>query len=120
MKSLRILVVEDDALIAMVLGELLEGMGHEVCDTAGTQADAVASAIRHRPDMMIVDGALRQGNGIAAVDEILLGGPLPHVFVSGDTGRIKAHRPDAAVLRKPFRLAELGGAIDTAFAAAAA
>ncbi len=42
MKPLRILVVEDDALIAMVLGELLTAMGHEVCDTAATQADAVA------------------------------------------------------------------------------
>jgi len=120
MKPLRILVVEDDALIAMVLGELLTAMGHEVCDTASTQAGAVASASHHRPDMMIVDGGLRQGSGIGAVDEIILSGPLPYVFVSGDTGQIKARRPEAAVLRKPFRLADLSGAINTAFAGVAA
>jgi two-component system, response regulator PdtaR len=120
MKSLRILVVEDDALIAMVLEQLLAEMGHEVCDTAATQTDAVAAASRHRPDLMIVDGGLRQGNGMSAVDEILLAGPQPHVFVSGNTGRIKALRPDAAVLRKPFRLAELSGAINAAFAGATA
>jgi CheY-like chemotaxis protein len=35
-ETLQILVVEDDALLAMLLGELLAGMGHEVCATAAT------------------------------------------------------------------------------------
>jgi two-component system, response regulator PdtaR len=41
MKALRILVVEDDALIAMLLAELLAGLGHNVCATAATEAHAV-------------------------------------------------------------------------------
>lgn len=114
MKSLRILVVEDDAIIGMLLGELLAGMGHEVCETASNQRDAVAAASLHRPDLMIVDGGLRQGSGVAAVDEILLSGPLPHIFVSGDARRIKAQRAQAIVLPKPFRPADLARAIETA------
>lgn len=48
MKSLRILVVEDDAVIAMLLRELLAGIGHEVCETAANQRDAVAAAAHHK------------------------------------------------------------------------
>ena len=44
MKALRVLVVEDDALIAMLLSELLAGMGHDVCATAASEADAVIAA----------------------------------------------------------------------------
>ena len=38
MKALRVLVVEDDALIAMLLTEMLAGMGHNVCATPATEA----------------------------------------------------------------------------------
>jgi two-component system, response regulator PdtaR len=114
MTSLRILVVEDDAFIAMVLGQLLTTMGHEVCDTSATQSDAVAAAARLKPDLMIVDGGLRQGSGISAVEEITRTGPIPHFFLSGNCERISAARPDSIILRKPFRLNELSRAIDTA------
>jgi CheY-like chemotaxis protein len=114
MTSRRILIVEDDALMAMILEELPAAMGHEVCDTSATQTDAVAAAARLKPDLMIVDGALRQGNGVSAVEGITRTGPLPHVFLSGDGGRISAARPDSIVVRKPFRLNELSKAIDTA------
>jgi CheY-like chemotaxis protein len=119
MKSLRVLVVEDDAFIAMLLAELLAGMGHDVCATAATEADAVTAAMRYRPDLMIVDGRLGGGSGVSAVEEILRAGPLAHVFVSGDAGRIQARRPGAVVLRKPFRQDELVRAIEKALAAAA-
>jgi len=120
MKALRVLIAEDDALIAMLLADLLAGMGHEVCATAATQADAVTAAIQNRPDLMIVDAGLGRGSGVAAIEEILRAGPVAHVFVSGDPGRIQALKPDAVVVRKPFRQAELVRAIATALAATAA
>jgi two-component system, response regulator PdtaR len=46
MKTLRILVVEDDALFGMLLAELLAMMGHDVCGIEATEADAVAAAVR--------------------------------------------------------------------------
>ncbi len=120
MIPLRVLVVEDDALIAMLLEELLVGMGHEVCATAATEADAVRAATRYAPDLMIVDARLGRGSGIAAVEQILLAGPLAHVFVSGDADQVRARRPGAVVVRKPFRKAELVTAIDTALDASPA
>jgi DNA-binding response OmpR family regulator len=68
MKALRVLVVEDDALIAMLLSELLAGMGHDVCATAASEAEAVIAAIRYDPDLMIVDAGLGRGSGVSAVE----------------------------------------------------
>ena len=101
----------------MLLAELLKGMGHDVCSTAATEAEAVSAAARHRPDLMIVDAGLGHGSGVAAVEEILRAGPVAHLFLSGDAGRVQTRRPDAIVVRKPFREAELARAIDNALAA---
>ena len=48
MKALRILIVEDDALIGMLLAEMLEDMGHGLCAIEATEADAVTAVIRCR------------------------------------------------------------------------
>ena len=119
MKALRVLVVEDDALIATLLSDLLAGMGHDVCATAATEAHAVTAAARHRPDLMIVDAALARGSGVSAVEEILRAGPVAHLFVSGDPGTVHALRPSAVVVRKPFREADLVKAIERALNGAA-
>lgn len=118
---LRVLIVEDDALVVMLLAELLAEMGHEVCGSVSTEADAVAFALRHRPDLMIVDAALAKGSGISVIEEICRGGaPVAHLFLSGDPGKIRARRPLAVVVGKPFRKAQLAKAIDDALAAVAA
>ena len=110
--ELRILVVEDDAVIAMLLSEMLVVMGHDVCATEATEADAVASAARHQPDLMIVDVRLRDGSGLSAVRRILENGHVPHLFISAD--RLQEVTPGAILLRKPFREAELVEAIGDA------
>jgi CheY-like chemotaxis protein len=120
MEALRVLIVEDDGLIAMLLTQVVAGMGHEVCATAATETEAMIAATRHRPDLMIVDAGLGGGSGLSAIEEILRRrGPLAHVFISGDAERIRAQKPDAVVVQKPFREAELVRAIDIALAAAA-
>lgn len=120
MKALRVLVVEDDALVAMLLAELLAFMGHDVCAIEATEALAVATAIRCRPQLMIVDASLGEGSGLAAVDEILRIMPMPHVFVSGDASNVGVLRPGAVVIRKPFREADLNWAMKRALQAASA
>jgi CheY-like chemotaxis protein len=113
--ALRILVVEDDDMIAMLLGEMLREMGHEVCAIAAAESDAVMAAARHSPGLIVADARLgRHGSGLAALDTILLTGFVPHVFMSGDVARVRALRPDAALLEKPFQEAELARAIQQA------
>ncbi len=107
MSALRILVVEDDALIGGLLSELLAEMGYEICAIEATEADAVAAAARCKPNLMIVDARLGDECGISAVNEILCTGRIPHVFITGDPSRIHALRPDAVVVQKPFRVSDI-------------
>ena len=119
MKALRVLVVEDEILIGMLLADALGAMGYEVCAIEATEIGAVAAAARCNPDLMIVDARLRDGSGVSAVEEILRTGWVPHVFVSGETSTIQALRPGAIVIQKPFRDMDLGRAIQRALDVAA-
>jgi two-component system, response regulator PdtaR len=105
--ALRIMVVEDDALIGMLLTEMLEGLGHSVCAVACTELEAVSAALRCRPNLMLVDARLRHGSGLSAVAEILRLGFIPHIFITGDTAEVQSLRPDAVIIDKPFREQDL-------------
>jgi DNA-binding response OmpR family regulator len=119
MKALRVLVVEDDILIGMLLADTLGAMGYEVCAIEATETGAVAAAARCKPGLMIVDARLRDGSGVSAVEEILRTGWVPHVFISGETSTVQALRPGSIVIRKPFRDMDLHGAIQRALGASA-
>jgi len=114
MEALRILVAEDDAMIAMFLSDLLEALGHSVCATADTEAETVAAALLHRPDLMIIDAVLRGGSGIAAAEEIAITLSVPHIFATGDCYRVLRADPNAIVLQKPFNAPALLRAIERA------
>jgi two-component system, response regulator PdtaR len=119
MKALRVLVVEDDAVIGMLLADMLAEMGHDVCAIEATEADAVAAAVRCRPNLMIVDARLGDGSGLSAVEEILRTGLVPHLFISGDTFGVQARSPGAVVIQKPFRESDLAWAIQRTLGVAA-
>jgi DNA-binding response OmpR family regulator len=112
MRPLRVVVVEDDAMIGLFLGMTLEQMGHHVCAVAASEDAAVKAALDFAPDLMIVDAHLRGGDGVSAIARILKAGPMPHLFCSGDPIEVTARRPGSEVLQKPFREEDLGAAID--------
>ena len=120
MNALRTLVVEDDAIIAGLLAETLEGLGHAVCAVETNVARAVAAASRWRPDLMIVDVGLGEASGIAAVKQTLSSNFVPHVFVTGSALSGLSVDPDFVLLRKPFRVSDLDQAIQRVLSAASA
>ena len=107
LKALRVLVVEDDALIAMLYVELLEEKGHAVCAIETTEADAVVGAARDKPDLMIVDYRLADGNGGDICRKLKVHPWLKHVPLimwSAYTGpdlNLQQYGCDA-ILNKPF------------------
>ena len=111
LKASRVLILEDECIIAMLLAKVLTDMGHGVAGIVGSVAGALAAVERSRPDLMIVDARLRDGSGVLAVSEIILSGFVPHIFVSGDDCRTLALRPGSAALEKPYRDTELAEAI---------
>jgi CheY-like chemotaxis protein len=115
--ALRVLVIEDNALIAMLLEATLNDMGYAVCAVEATETGAVAAAALHRPDLLIVDAGLSEGSGVSAVDRILRDGFVPHVFVSG--ADLKPEMLDSRAVRliKPYDQRALVAAIQRALAA---
>jgi two-component system, response regulator PdtaR len=113
-KCLNVLIVEDEALLGLLLEEMMESLGHQVCAVATSEAEAVDFADKFQPDLMIVDAGLEYGNGVSAVASILQRIYIPHVFMTGDPDRVKKSRPDSVILHKPFFPSDLLAAIDQA------
>lgn len=104
-------------MIAMAIEDILNQMGHRVCGTAGTESDAVAASHRSNPDLIIIDGRLRIGSGIMAMQKILSHGYVPHIYISGDSLVAETLDRNAVVLQKPFSEIQLADAIVRALAA---
>jgi CheY-like chemotaxis protein len=115
----RVLVVEDDALIALSLSDMLEQMGLLVCATADTAQRAVELVEQHRPDLVMMDIRLRgKEDGIDAVLDIQRRHPTPIIYVTGSCeqqvlDRIASTNP-AGVLIKPILPEQLKAAVDQA------
>jgi len=119
MKACRVLTVEGNPSIGMLLADLLEEMDDDVCAIAATAADGVTAAAQYRADLVIADAWVGDGSGISAIEEILHTGSVPHSYMIGNISRVKALRPDAMVLGKLFHTAELMLAIQRALDIAA-
>jgi len=80
--TLRILVVDDHAVVRRGVRSLLESHeGWEVCGEATTGRDAVAEALRLRPDVVVMDVSLPELNGLDATRQILKTAPNTEVLV---------------------------------------
>ncbi len=119
MPKLRILLVEDDGVIGLLLTMMLEDMGFEVCAAEVSEAGAVQAAAVNLPDLIITDVNLGDGSGIRAMEKISLTRATPHIFISGDVSLVRISQPYAVALQKPFQYADLERAIGRAIGAIA-
>jgi signal transduction histidine kinase/DNA-binding response OmpR family regulator len=79
----RVLVVEDEVVIASDLQQSLEGMGFEVVGIAASGEDAVEMAIRERPDLVLMDIVLQgRMDGAEAAEEIYSRYDIPIVYLT--------------------------------------
>ncbi len=101
--------MDDDQTIGMLLAATLEDMDLDVCAIETTQGGAVETALRLRPDLMLVDARLGPGSGLAAMAEIERHGHVPHIFMSGE--RLPVGVRNAPALLKPFSREQLSEAI---------
>ncbi len=114
----RIMVIEDEAIIAMDIRAIVEGMGHEVTGVARTRDEAVNLARRIPPDMILADIQLAdKSSGIDAVNHILKEmGDLPVVFITAFPERLlTGERPEPAFLiTKPYTEEQVQSAVSQA------
>ncbi len=116
-----VLLVEDEALVALDIRRTLQRFGYTVCATAATADEAVRIAAAMRPDVVLMDIRLQgQRDGISAAAEIRRRFGLPIVYItayadSQTRARAAATGPSGFVA-KPFSAEILKRAVDRALA----
>jgi CheY-like chemotaxis protein len=113
-----VLVIEDEAIIAMDIAAIVEGMGHRVTGTARTRTEAVSLASSDRPDLILADIQLADNSsGVDAVNDILAQfGDIPVVFITAFPERLlTGERPEPAFLiNKPYTEEQVRSAVSQA------
>ena len=114
----RVMIIEDEAIIAMDISDIVVGAGHSITGIARTRVEAVALAIGNPPDLILADIQLADNSsGIDAVNDILAQFPhIPVVFITAFPERLlTGTRPEPAFLiTKPFSEDQVQSAVSQA------
>jgi len=110
----RVLIVEDELMIRMLLEGMLTDLGHSVAAEAGGLDEAISLAKQAEFDLAVLDVNLN-GTPVTPVVEILVERGVPFIFASGygQRGLPEAYRT-APILQKPFQQSDLEDALRAA------
>ncbi|MEJ7927394.1 response regulator [Sphingobium sp. AN641] len=110
----KVLIIEDEPIIAMDIETIVRDLGHEVTAIAVTREDAVREAMAERPGLVLADIQLADdSSGIDAVKDILAEFAVPVIFITAFPERLlTGERPEPTFLiTKPFQRATVKAAI---------
>jgi CheY-like chemotaxis protein len=110
----RVLIIEDEPIIAMDIETIVRDLGHEVTGVAVTRDEAVALAMEDRPGLVLADIQLADdSSGIDAVKDILAEFNVPVIFITAFPERLlTGERPEPTFLiTKPFQRSTVKAAI---------
>lgn len=113
----KVLVIEDEPLIALDLEQIVESLGHSVTTVASTREEAVTAAKREQPGLVLADIQLADNSsGIDAVKDILSDVDVPVIFITAFPDRLlTGERPEPTFLvTKPFQESTVKAAIGQA------
>lgn len=119
MSNEKILVVEDDDIIAKVEDWRLKNLGYQVCGRAVSGAEAMELVVKHKPDLVLMDINIRGDiDGIETAKMIKKGFNIPVIYVTSHSDgptlvRAKETKPDGFIV-KPFDDNDLRVAIQLA------
>lgn len=119
-KKIKILLAEDEVIIAQCLKMDLEINGYEVCKFVARGEEAIETAKEEDPDIVLMDiNLLGKMDGIEAAEKIIDHKNIPIIFMSGYNEpnifeRAQKLKP-AAYLEKPVEIFKLKPIIDSIF-----
>lgn len=119
MKNIRILVVEDEAIVAMVIKKRLIGLGYVVSGIAATGLDAINKVEGTYPDLVLMDIMLKgEMDGIEAAEQIRKRFSIPVIYLTAHSDektleRAKMTEPYGYII-KPFTERDLSSNIEIA------
>jgi CheY-like chemotaxis protein len=106
-RTCRVLLVEDEAMIAMLMEDMLAEFGCEIVAIAGHIGEALTVADSGDFDIAFLDVNLR-GESVYPVAKVLQERAIPFAFVTGyGSAGVDAAHSDVPVLQKPFQAREL-------------
>jgi diguanylate cyclase (GGDEF)-like protein/PAS domain S-box-containing protein len=119
MNKRRILVVEDERLVARHIENMVRGLGYQVAGVAATGEDAIRITLESLPDLVLMDIMLRGDmDGIAASEQIWDKAAIPVVYLTAYADEATLERAKVTdpfgYLLKPFEERELYTAIEMA------
>lgn len=119
LKKPKILVVDDEQIIAVDLERTLAQLGYDVVGVAGSSEEAVRLSGETCPDLVLMDIQLKgQDDGIAAAAKIRRNWHIPIVFVTGNASEFVVDRAKAVdplgYIAKPFTRTELSATVAVA------
>ena len=95
MKKPRLLVVEDEAIVAVDLSRTLQTLGYEVVATVGTGKDALRLIEKELPDLVLMDIHLRgELDGIQVAEQIRASLRTPVIYLSAFSDENTLSRPN--------------------------
>lgn len=115
----RILLVEDEVIVAMTIEDSLVNMGYEVIGTVDNGLSAIELAEKEKPDLILMDVRIHGDiDGIETVERINEKMDIPVIFLTahsdeGTLSRVLRTKPYGFLI-KPFREKELYANIETA------
>ena len=110
----RALVLDDEPLVALLLGDYLEALGHRVAASAVTADEALAAIGAGGIDLALLDCNLGGAARSWAVADRLAADGVPFLFSSGLSGQdLPTRFADRPMLAKPYTLAALERALAT-------
>jgi CheY-like chemotaxis protein len=119
-KVLRVLAVDDDALVLMNTVAMLEELGHEVVE-AHSGREALEALERQEVDLLITDQGMPKMTGAELAQKVQAAWPhIPILVATGYAELSDSTARDLPRLSKPFSQQDLAAAITTAVGAASA
>lgn len=118
--SKKVLIVEDDMIISMVLERMVLKLQHEVVAKVITGREAIDAARHHSPDLILMDIQLKDDiDGITAMQEIRKTSAVHVIYITGNSDQYnlsRARRTDFVdYLVKPIQMNDLKISINKAF-----
>lgn len=118
MSSKTILVVEDEAIIAMLLQKVLETMGYTVAGPVANGEDAIRIAASENPDLILMDIRIEGDiDGIETTLRIHENSDIPVIYLTAhsdpDTVERAMQTNPSGFLLKPFKRDELAKSIES-------
>jgi DNA-binding response OmpR family regulator len=117
---LKVMIAEDDLMIAEMIEESLIGAGYETCGIARTVTEGVALGWLHRPDLAILDMRLADGGLGTDIAAQLADLRIGILYASGNVDQVVRVAEGGCCIAKPYQISDLLRALDIVAGAAIA